>query len=252
MLKYMHFPELIINTLQIILIILKKTNETNLINFFDIFDLNKFINCFEIYKFKLKGCFKEINFLYLNIISILISFFKQKQIKKFLFKQEKDINFDNEKDVELRNKFLKIFENLTLIFCGFFDITHKRYIDFTKKKFMDIYLQDLLLRIGSVIISYDIALENILNSDFMNNLIRYVIEFSFGKCEFNRNIINNKSQERNKYDYLNFISQNKIKNFEVIKKICSSIVLNILDIYASLLNHDNKYFTVVANNVKNI
>jgi hypothetical protein len=252
----MHFPELIINTFQIILIILKKTNETNLINFFELFNLNKFSSCFEIYKFKLKGCFKEANFLYLNIILVLFSFFKQKQIKKNLFRQEKELKFQNgnekENDLEFRTKYLNIFESLCLIFCGFFDITHKRYIDFTKKKFKDIHLQDLLLRIGSVIISYEIALEYILNSDFMNNLIRFVIEFSFGKCEYNKNILNNRSQDRNKFDFLIFISQNKIKNFEIIKKICSSIVLNLLDIYANLLNHDNKYFTIVANNVKYI
>lgn len=245
MLKYLHYPELIINTFQIILLILKKTKENNLINFLEIFDLNKFQGCFEIYKFKLRGCFKEINFLFLNILFILISFFKQKNTKKILLKPNNEIILD--KDLDFKVKFLKIFENLVQIFCGFFDTTHRRYIDFTKRKFMDLQLQDLLLRMGSTIIFYESSIENILNSDFMNNLIRFVLEYRTGKCEY---VKNNTHPEKNKaFDYLDFIYSKKIKNFDTVKKITSSIILNVLDIYANLLDHENKYFTIVANNV---
>ena len=68
---------------------------------------------------------------------------------------------------------MKKFDELNLIFCGFFDTTHRRYIDFTKKKFLDLHLQDLLLRIGSVIMSYESSIENILKNNFFTLKSKY-------------------------------------------------------------------------------
>lgn len=260
-LKYTHYPDVVKNCYSIFLCLLKRTNEEHLGKFLIIFDLKKFQNSFEIYKFKLRASSKEINLFFINILYILVSFYQKKSVRdKLIDEEENEDSYENNKnlsnkntqiDYVFRDKYFKVLDILANIFSSFFDTTNRRYIDFVKKKFLDLQLQDLLLKIGSILFIYESNVEIILQSDFMNNLVRYLLEFSFGKCEFKsvdkQNILNN--QEKQLFNFINFINEKKIRNLETIKKFVSSIILSAFEIYRGLLQHDNKYFADVAMNV---
>ncbi len=269
MLKYTHYPEIVKNCYSILLCILKKANEDHLAKFLLIFDLKKFQSSFEIHKFKLRASAKEINLFFINILYILVSFFLKKSVKEKLLASEniQDPRLQQQKrDFSFKEKYAKILEFLANIFSSFFDTTHRRYSDFVKKKFLDLQIQDLLLKIGSVLFIYEANMETIMQSDFTNNLVRYLLEFTFGKCEFkdfnavqpssssnNRNN-NRKGISRNNnssgklvgFNYINFVNEKKMRNVETVKKFVASIILSSFEIYKYLLEHDNKYFADVG------
>ena len=266
MLKYTHYPEIVKNCYSILLCILKKANEDHLAKFLLIFDLKKFQSSFEIHKFRLRASAKEINLFFINILYILVSFFLKKSVReKLLDSEESEEPHQRLKvDFSFREKYSKILDFLTNIFSAFFDTTHRRYIEFSKKKFLDLQIQDLLLKIGSVLFIYEANMEIIMQSDFMNNLIRFLLEFAFGKCEFkdinamqpHNNNNNNKNGIRNnnnssgklisEFNYISYVNEKKMKNVETIKKFVASINLSTFEIYKYLLEHDNKYFADVG------
>lgn len=264
MLKYTHYPEIVKNCYSILLCILKKANEDHLAKFLLIFDLKKFQSSFEIYKFKLRASAKEINLFFINILYILVSFFQKKSVKEKLLNSNDEPHQPQKADLAFKEKYTKIFDFLANIFSAFFDTTHRRYIEFVKKKFLDLQIQDLLLKIGSILFTYEANMEIIMQSDFTNNLVRFLLEFAFGKCEFKDiNILqpksglvtgnngnNNSSRKLNLgFNYVNFVNEKTIRNIETIKKFVASIVLSAFEIYRSLLEHDNKYFAEVGINV---
>ena len=163
------------------------------------------------------------------------------------------------KDLFFIEKYSKILEILANIFSSFFDTTHRRYIEFVKKKFLELQIQDLLLKIGSILFIYESNMEIIMQSDFMNNLVRYLLEFAFGKCQFqdpnqqqaNNNVKGNVSSsgKLQGFNYVNYVNEKKMRNVEAIKKFAASIILSGFEIYKSLLEHDNKFFAEVGVNV---
>jgi len=252
LLKYTHYPNLVKDCYSIILSILKRANEEHLGKFLTVIDLKIFQYSFEIYRFNLRGSLKDINLLFLKILYILVSYFQKKSVKEKLidvenFEQLIELDKDRINNA-FREKYYKILEILVEIFSSFFDTTNKRYINFVKKKFLDLKLQDLLLKIGSILFVYEINIEKILHSDFMNNLARYLLKFSFGKCQFmpKTDIDSLRSKDNKIYNFINFISEKKNKNLDTIKIFTSSIILSAFEIYKELLNHDNKYFAEVA------
>lgn len=266
MLKYTHYPEIVKNCYSILLCILKKANEDHLSKFLLIFDLKKFQSSFEIYKFKLRASTKEINLFFINILYILVSFFQKKSVKDKLLDSDeyKDPRVQENVDSVFREKYGKIMDFLANSFASFFDTTHRRYIEFVKKKFLDLQIQDLLLKIGSVLFIYEANMEIIMQSDFMNNLVRFLLEFAFGKCEFRdlnamqvKNAhLNSGNQNSNStgklfggFNYISYVNEKKMRNIETIKKFVASIILSAFDIYKNLLEHDNKYFAEVGINV---
>jgi hypothetical protein len=238
---------------------LRKANEDHLAKFLLIFDLKKFQNSFEIYKFKLRASAKEINLFFINILYILVSLFQKKSVKEKLMNSDLYALRGEKEDLFFIEKYSKILEILANIFSSFFDITHRRYIEFVKKKFLELQIQDLLLKIGSILFIYESNMEIIMQSDFMNNLVRYLLEFAFGKCQFQdpnqQQAINNvkgkvsSSGKLQGFNYVSYVNEKKMRNVEAIKKFVASIILSAFEIYKSLLEHDNKFFAEVGVNV---
>lgn len=253
MLKYTHYPEIVKNCYSILLCILKKANEDHLGKFLLIFDLKKFQSSHEIYKFKLRASAKEINLFFINILLILVSFFQKKSTKEKLIDSNDDALHNQMADLAFKDKYIKILDFLTNIFASFFDTTHKHYIEFVKKKFFELQIQDLLLKIGSILFIYEANMDTIMQSDFNNNLIRYLLEFAFGKCEFkdpnNKNNLKvdaNNTDKIGGFNYITYVNEKKMKNIEAIKKFVASIILNAFEIYKNLLAHDSRYFGEVG------
>lgn len=254
--KYTHYPEIVRNVYNIVQSILKRANDDHLRKFLKIFDLNRFRCSFEIYKFNLRNFSKEINLFFINILYILVSFYNKKATKEMLLDDSATRNIGKQK--VFKQRYFDILDQLNSIYSGYFDNTHRRYYDFMKKKVYELQIQDILLKIGSILMLYENNLENLIESDFMNSLIKYMLEFAYGKCEFKSKKLNDEKMEnasKNKqihsYDFIDFIKEKKKGNTEYIKRASSSIILSALEIYKNLLEHDEKYFSQVASNVIN-
>ena len=237
MVKYNHYTEIIKNSYNLILSIIKKAKPAQIGKFLDFFDFKKFSSSFHIYRFKLKNSGKEINLMFMNIIFILVSHFKNSEII---------IKLENSVENLTETKEYKILENINLIFKKFYDNSHRKYNEFLKKKKHDLQIQDVLLKIAEILTKYEFNSAVLINSDFLNCVIKFLIEFS----NFRTEDVNRGSNNKN-INFLNLIQEKKPRlNFEIIKKYCASIILSSLQILNNIINQNDEFFKKIALAVK--
>lgn len=155
--NFYHFPEIHLNINLIIISISKniKQNQQALLLFTaDKLDFSSLKDNFQIFRGKFNGISKLINISHLNIL------------KNFI------INSNNNIQLEVLGKLV------VYCFRSFFKTTSKfvnRYLNFSRKKQVDIEIQDLITFIAFNLTKNKDCISLLFESDFFNDLIEYII-----------------------------------------------------------------------------
>jgi hypothetical protein len=128
----------------------------------------------------------------------------------------------------------------------FFDRNNKRYNDFKNRKLLEIQIQDLILRIISVLTREKDCCYVLLDCDFFDELINYLNIFSSTR---NDNVSTSKSQSDSKslksiknQGFIPYVIDKKKRkmNPESIKKYLTGIIFNILNIIYNISNQEGE------------
>lgn len=233
--KFNHYPEIQNNILLIIFSLLNKSNTNTIKKFVEIFDIGSLSSHLDIYRCKLRNHAKEINNYHLNIYLILTS---------HLIKQQ---NPENNKNLIA----------IAYAVARFFDRENKRYGDFTNRKYVEIQIQDTLLKIVSHLSKIKEGCYILLKSEFTNDFITYIFNFVSRKSDTRSETTNDRrslTSLKNK-DYILYITEKKKRkmNIEVIKKICYSIMNSICTIVLNFalqeINIFDEFVIVVSSKI---
>ena len=218
--KFNHYPEVQNNILMILYTILNKSDPKSVEKFVEIFDIQTLDNYLDIYRCKLRSSAKEINSYHLNILYLITSNL---------------IKSGNPKNTT-------ILITIAHSIGNFFDKQNKRYNDFSKRKFYEIQIQDTILKIVNILSRNGECTKILLETEFFDNLICYIIDFS-GKNNSDTKSVSSKKQK----DYLQRIVEKKIRlNIDIVKKICFSIMISICNILFNIVNDEGNLFDIFA------
>ena len=231
--KFNHYPELQNNILLIIFCIINKSDTNAIKKFIEIFDITTLNSHLDIYRCKLRNHAKEINNYHLNILYIITS---------HLIKLPSNEN---------GNSLISI----AYAISNFFDKNNKRYNDFTNRKYVEIQIQDTVLKIVNHLSKNKDCCYILLESEFFNDFISYLNNFVNRKSDTRSETTNDRrslASMKNK-DYILYITEKKKRkmNIEVIKKICVSILFSMCSIVLNISNQEDKIFDQFAIVVKN-
>ncbi len=221
-----HYPELQNNILVIIFIILNKSSQTTLKKFLETLDITTLSTHLDIYRCKLRNHAKEINNYHLNILLI---------ITHNLTSQDNNNNYPENK---------KHLQAIAYSIASFFDRSNKRYSDFTNRKFVEITIQDTLLKIVCFLSKYAECCFILLKSDFTNDFVSYINNFVSRKNSDTKSETTNDRKSltsaKNK-DFIMYITEKKKRkmNVENIKKVCYSIINSVCTIVFNLAKQED-------------
>jgi len=131
----------------------------------------------------------------------------------------------------------------------FFDKNNKRFNDFSNRKFVEIHIQDTILKTINNLSKVEECCHILLKSEFANDFISYINNFIKRKSDSQSENTDKKSSSslKNK-DYLLYITEKKKRkiNIEITIKICYSILLSIINIVYNFALQENTIFDQFA------
>lgn len=123
----------------------------------------------------------------------------------------------------------------------FFDKNNKRFNDFTSRKFYEINIQDLILKIVNLLSKNRDCSDILLQCQFFSDLFSYLNSFAFVKKNDMRSENTDRKSVRSgkAKDYIQYITDKKKRslNLDVIKKLCHSILSSTCNIIKNIFNN---------------